>query len=291
MPVIIHTTRALSPAPPVGARRDRVSDEHPISGLLAVGRSTGPNVYNIGSMTRLIGRHGRPGSLALALAVVALTAGASCRRADAPPAGGEARPAGGSMPAAGPRKGRPAIVVLGDSLTAGYGLPQEAAFPALLQLRLDAAGYAYDVVNMGVSADTSAGGVSRVEWALDGDVRVLVVALGANDGLRGLSTEGLRNNLARIVEVAQRRGVRVLLCGMQAPPNFGLGYTMAFREVYREVAREKGVAFVPFLLEGVAGIPSLNQADGIHPNAEGARKVADLVWTHLEPLLQALKAT
>jgi len=238
----------------------------------------------------LSGRDGCLGLLVLALVAVALTASPACRRADAPSAGGDGRPADVAAAASGPRAGRPAIVVLGDSLTAGYGLPPEAAFPALLQQRLDAGGYAYDVVNMGVSGDTSAGGVSRLDWALDGDIRVLVLAIGANDGLRGLSTTELHDNLARMVDAAKARGVRVLLCGMQAPPNFGLGYTMAFREAYHDVAREKQVAFVPFLLEGVAGIPSLNQPDGIHPNADGARRVTDLVWTHLEPLLEDLGA-
>lgn len=180
---------------------------------------------------------------------------------------------------------RPRIVALGDSLTAGYGLDAGDAFPAVLQRRLDARGYAYEVVNMGVSGDTSAGGLRRLNWALDGDVRVLIVALGGNDGLRGLSPDDLRANLEAIIDGAQARRVRVLLCGMEAPPNLGDAYTRAFREVYPRVARERGVTLLPFLLEGIAGDPSLNQADGIHPTAEGARRLADHVWTKLEPLL------
>jgi acyl-CoA thioesterase-1 len=176
--------------------------------------------------------------------------------------------------------------VLGDSLTAGYGLQDVgSSFPAQLQKRLDAEGLAFEVVNMGVSGDTSAGGLRRLDWALQGDVRVLVIALGGNDALRGLSPEDLERNLTGMVERAQERGVRVLLCGMEAPPNFGPAYTRAFREVYPRVARQTGVVLLPFLLEGVAGVHALNQADGIHPSAEGARRVADLVWAQLAPML------
>jgi acyl-CoA thioesterase-1 len=232
-----------------------------------------------------------PGCRALAVLVVlafSAVAGPACRRSAGPGADAAARPSTGAAPAAAAASGarRPSIVVLGDSLSAGYGLPPDAAYPSLLQKRLDAAGYGLEVVNMGVSGDTTAGGVSRLEWALDGDVRVLVIALGANDGLRGLSTSELQTNLGRMIDAARARGVRVLLCGMQAPPNFGLGYTRQFRAVYETLAREKDVAFVPFLLEDVAGIPALNQADGIHPNEAGTRMVADVVWTHLEPLLK-----
>jgi acyl-CoA thioesterase-1 len=182
---------------------------------------------------------------------------------------------------------RPRIVVLGDSLAAGLGLPIDESFPAVLQRRIDEVGYAYEVVNMGVSGDTSAGGRSRLDWALDGDVRVLVLALGANDGLRGLSPADMVANLGAIVDRARERGVTVLLCGMEAPPNFGASYTQQFRAAYRQLVRDKRVAFVPFLLEGVAGDPALNQADGIHPNAAGAQRVADIVWKQLQPILDA----
>ena len=175
--------------------------------------------------------------------------------------------------------------MLGDSLTAGLGLSADEAYPALLQQRLDAAGLKYHVVNAGVSGDTSAGGLSRLDWALDGDVRVLIVALGGNDALRGLPVEELRRNLASIIERAQARGIAVILAGMEAPPNFGRSYIVEFHQVYQELAKQYGVAFLPFLLEGVAGVESLNQRDGIHPTADGARLVADNVWATLRPVL------
>jgi acyl-CoA thioesterase-1 len=181
---------------------------------------------------------------------------------------------------------RPRVVVLGDSLTAGLGLAQEDAYPALLQQRIDREGLKYEVVNAGVSGDTSAGGLSRLDWALEGDVRVLIVALGGNDALRGLSADELRRNLSAIIERAQGRGMAVVLCGMEAPPNFGHDYAVAFHRVYPDVAKKYNVALVPFLLDHVAGIESLNQRDGIHPTAEGARLVAENVWTVLRPMLK-----
>jgi acyl-CoA thioesterase-1 len=179
----------------------------------------------------------------------------------------------------------PRIVVLGDSLSAGYGLSSTDAFPAVLERKLHAAGYNYQVVNAGVSGDTSAGGLRRLDWALEGEVRIVIVALGANDGLRGLSVDEMKRNLSTIITRARGRGAMVLLAGMESPPNLGAAYTGSYRQAYRELAREHGVAFVPFLLEGVAGRPELNQGDGIHPNVEGARRVADHVWTALQPLL------
>jgi acyl-CoA thioesterase-1 len=180
----------------------------------------------------------------------------------------------------------PRIVALGDSLTAGLGLAADEAYPALLQQRLDTAGLKYHVVNAGVSGDTSAGGLSRLDWALDGDVQVLIVALGGNDALRGLPIDELRHNLSAIIEGAQARGIAVILAGMEAPPNFGRSYIVEFHEVYRELATQYGVAFLPFLLEGVAGVESLNQRDGIHPTAQGARLVANNVWAVLRPILE-----
>jgi acyl-CoA thioesterase I len=177
------------------------------------------------------------------------------------------------------------VVILGDSLTAGLGLPADQAYPALLQHRIDRAGFNYEVVNGGVSGDTTAGGLRRLNWVLSGDVRVLVVALGGNDGLRGLPIAEIQRNLTTIVATARNRGVHVLLAGMEAPPNVGREYTDAFREVYREVARRQGVPLIPFLLEGVAGESSLNQPDGIHPNAAGAQRLAERVWDALEPML------
>src|SRR5580765_5845039 len=161
----------------------------------------------------------------------------------------------------------PRVVILGDSLTAGLGLPMARAYPSLLQRHVDDAGLMYTIVNAGVSGDTSAGGLSRLDWALDGDVRILVVALGGNDGLRGLPIAELSRNLSQIIERAQARGVTVILAGMEAPPNYGLDYTLAFHKAYPAVAKKYGVTLIPFLLERVAGIADLNQADGIHPTA------------------------
>jgi acyl-CoA thioesterase-1 len=180
---------------------------------------------------------------------------------------------------------RPRIVVLGDSLTAGLGLPPKEAFPQQLQSLLDAEGYDYEVVNAGVSGDTTAGGLRRLEWSLDRNTRVLIIALGGNDGLRGLPVDVMKQNLSTIIETARARGIAVVLTGMEAPPNFGQDYTDEFRAGFRELADKYDVAFVPFLLEGVAGNPALNQGDGIHPNARGARMVADHVWRTLAPLV------
>jgi acyl-CoA thioesterase I len=182
---------------------------------------------------------------------------------------------------------RPRIVFLGDSLTAGYGLDREQSVPSLIQAHLARDGYAYDVVNAGVSGDTSAGGLSRLNWSLDGPVEVLVIELGANDGLRGLPVAAMKRNLAEIITRAQQRGIRVVLTGMEAPPNYGPAYTSEFRKAYSDLAREHQIVFIPFYLQDVAGIPSLNIADGIHPNPQGARIVEQTIWRALEPLLKA----
>jgi acyl-CoA thioesterase-1 len=194
--------------------------------------------------------------------------------------------AGAPVEASGGDPARRRIIILGDSLTAGLGLPAERSFPALIQERLDREGYTDQVVNAGVSGDTSAGGLRRLEWAL-GETRpgILVVALGGNDGLRGLPPEQLEKNLAAIIERGLDHGLTVVLAGMEAPPNFGADYTSRFRRVYQTLAARYRVRLIPFLLEGVAGNPSLNQSDGIHPNERGAAVVADLVWKALEPAL------
>ncbi len=196
-------------------------------------------------------------------------------------------------PAAGrdaPAGARPRVVILGDSLTAGLGLAPEDAYPARLQARVDAAGWRIEIAPMGVSGDTTAGGLRRLDWALAGDVRLLLVALGGNDALRGLPVGQMEDNLARIIDRAQERGIQVVLAGMEAPPNFGAAYTSGFRTVFRDLAESRGVPLVPFLLEGVAGVPALNQADGIHPNEAGAARIAEHLWPALEPLLRALAA-
>ena len=177
------------------------------------------------------------------------------------------------------------IVALGDSLTAGLGVGVEEAYPALLEARLRREGFDYRVVNAGVSGDTSAGGLRRLDWALKLKPQVLIVALGANDGLRGQPPAALRANLTQIVERARGAGARVLLAGMRVPPNYGDEYARAFAAVYASVARATGVPIAPFLLDGVAGDPRLNQADGIHPTAEGQRVIAEHLWPHLRSLL------
>jgi len=186
-----------------------------------------------------------------------------------------------------PVAGRARIAVLGDSLTAGLGVAKAASYPSLLQERIDAAGLDYEVVNAGVSGDTSAGGLARLDWALDGDVRVLIVALGGNDGLRGLPAAELEDNLAQIIERAQARRITVILAGMEAPPNYGRDYIVSFHKVYPALEEKYHVALVPFLLQGVAGDETLNQRDGIHPTAAGARIVADNVWAVLKPIAEA----
>ncbi len=178
------------------------------------------------------------------------------------------------------------VAILGDSLTAGLGLLQNEAYPALLGAELEGDGYReVDIINSGVSGDTSAAGLARVEWVLEPSVKVLVVALGANDALRGLPPSETRSNLSRIITTAKGRGVMVLLVGMEAPPNLGEDYRQAFRAIYTSLATEHEVPLVPFLLEGVAGVPSLNQEDGLHPTAEGQRMMAALVYPALQPIL------
>lgn len=177
---------------------------------------------------------------------------------------------------------RPLVVFLGTSLTAGMGLPHPSlAYPALVQAKLDSAGLRYRVVNAGISGETSAGALRRVDWVMSqGPVAVLFVETGANDGLRGQDPDTLRANLDAIFAraSAQDPPPRLILAGMEAPPNLGREYTSRFRAVYPEVARAHGATLLPFLLEGVAGVESLNQSDGIHPTAEGQQKIAELVW-------------
>ena len=177
------------------------------------------------------------------------------------------------------------VLAFGDSLTAGHGLTPGEAYPALLETRLTAAGYGYRVVNAGVSGDTTAGGLRRVDWALKLQPEVVIVALGANDGLRGLDLAAVRANLDRIVERFQAAGVKVLVAGMRLPPNYGQPYADDFERVFRAVAQRRGVPLMPFLLDGVGGQARLNQPDGIPPTAEGQRIMAHRLWPYLVPLL------
>jgi acyl-CoA thioesterase-1 len=185
---------------------------------------------------------------------------------------------------------RPKVVALGDSLTIGLGLLEAQSYPSLLQQKIDEEGYRYEVVNAGVSGDTSAGGLRRLDWALEGDVRVLILALGANDGLRGLSVAEMQQNLTTIIQRAREKNILVILAGMEAPPNFGPEYVQSYRAAFRSIAAKERVLFIPFLLDRVAGVAALNQPDGIHPNEEGTRIVAETVWAVLQGVLDQMAA-
>ncbi len=200
---------------------------------------------------------------------------------DLPPAGKSGEP-----PTAMGNREAPRIVMFGDSLTAGFGLPLEMSMPSLLQRRLALAGYPHKVINAGVSGDTTAGGVSRLNWVLREPAAVMVLALGANDGLRGLDPALMRANLAKIIEETRRRKITVVLAGMKMPANYGQEYTTRFEAVFPLLAREYDLPFLPFLLDGVAMRPHLTQADGIHPNIAGTKAVAENVWKVLQPLLE-----
>lgn len=232
-------------------------------------------------------RSGRWALMAASFVYVGCGAGDS-----APPAAGdqpdrEERSA--ALPAQSDTADQPTIVFLGTSLTAGFGVDPDEAFPARVAQRLRESGLPYRVVNAGVSGETSAGAVRRIDWVLQQPhVRFLVLETGANDGLRGQDPDTLRGHLETIL---RRIGDRlpmdhILLVGMEALPNLGEVYTKRFRAVFPDVAHAHGTAFLPFLLEGVAGIDSLNQSDGIHPNARGHAIVAEAVWAVLEPMLR-----
>ena len=180
------------------------------------------------------------------------------------------------------------VLFLGTSLTAGYGLPVEQSYPTLIQAKLDSAGLPYRVVNAGVSGETSAGALRRVDWLLQQPFEVIVLETGSNDMLRGTDPAETEANLQAIVErVRQRRpDARILLVGMLAAPNLGPEYVARFEAIYPRIAERNELTLLPFLLEGVAGVPRLNQADGIHPNAQGQRIVAETVWEALAPVLQ-----
>jgi acyl-CoA thioesterase-1 len=184
--------------------------------------------------------------------------------------------------------GRERIVILGDSLTAGHGLLPEQAYPTLLQARIDAAGLDFEVINAGVTGDTTAAGLRRIDWVLREPAAVLVLALGGNDGLRGIDPPHAKENLRAMVERAREKDpdTRIILAGMQSPPNMGARYTKEFEEIYPALAEELDLALVPFLLESVGGVPELNLPDGIHPNEEGQELVARNVWEILEPVLR-----
>jgi acyl-CoA thioesterase-1 len=181
---------------------------------------------------------------------------------------------------------RPRIVAFGNSLTAGLGVRPDQSYPAHLQRALDAAGYAYRVVNAGVSGETTAGGARRVSWVLKNKPTIVILELGGNDGLRGLSLQETKANLERIIQQLQQASVTVVLAGMKLPPNYGQEYTAGFEALYQALAKQYRLTLIPFFLDGVAGSSSLNQADGIHPTGEGYRIIVEKVVPTLEPLLE-----
>ena len=181
---------------------------------------------------------------------------------------------------------RPNIVAFGDSLTAGLGVPQDQSYPAQLQRKLDAAGYAYRVVNSGVSGETTAGGVRRVSWVLKNKPTIVILELGGNDGLRGLSLQETKANLERIIQQLQQSSVTIVLAGMKLPPNYGQDYIEGFEALFLVLAKQYRLTLIPFFLDGVAASSSLNQADGIHPTGEGYRIIVEKIFPTLEPLLE-----
>jgi len=180
------------------------------------------------------------------------------------------------------------VVFLGDSLTAGLGVQPSEAFPALVAEKIRAAGLPFEVENAGLSGDTSAGGLRRIDWLLQKRIDLLVIELGANDGLRGLDLKSMKTNLQAIIDKTKAKNpqVKIVLAGMQVPPNLGADYAAGFQRVFAELARENNATLIPFLLEGVGGQRELNQPDLIHPSPAGHRIVADLVWRTLEPILR-----
>ncbi len=182
---------------------------------------------------------------------------------------------------------KPKIVAFGDSLTAGFGLAEKESYPYLLQQKLKDDGYNYEVINAGVSGETSIGGLERVDWVLEQEnVRILVLELGANDLLRNMPVAKMKQNLAQIIKKAQAKNIQVLLCGMLAPPTLGAQYQRDYVTAFPDLASEYKVSFLPFLLENIALEKNLNQADGIHPNAEGEKIMTDNVYKALKPMLK-----
>lgn len=186
------------------------------------------------------------------------------------------------------QESKPTILFFGNSLTAGYGIEEDEAFPALLGERLDSLGYNYSVINGGLSGETTAGGLSRLDWFLEEEPEIFILELGGNDGLRGIALDETKKNLKAIINTVKNKfpSTKILLAGMQIPPNMGQEYTEQFREIYPQVAEEESVQLIPFLLEGVAGDPELNLRDGIHPTEEGHKIVVENVWPYLKELVK-----
>lgn len=183
------------------------------------------------------------------------------------------------------------VLIFGDSITAGYGIDQEKAYPALIQGKVDSLGWNFDIINAGSSGETSAGGARRIDWMMRQHIDVLILELGGNDGLRGVDLNDTRKNLQTIIDKVEKRypAAEIILAGMQVPPNLGPEYTEEFREMYHELARTNDVELIPFLLEGVGGNDEFNLSDGIHPNEKGHKILAETVWDTLKPILQKLR--
>lgn len=179
------------------------------------------------------------------------------------------------------------ILFFGDSITAGYGIDSDLAFPALIEQKIDSLDLSYTVVNAGLSGETSAGGLRRIDWVLQQGVDIFVLELGGNDGLRGISPSSTKESLQGIIDKVNdsHPNAQIILTGMQAPPNMGQTYTNEFKSIFDELAESNDVIYLPFILEGVAGDPNLNQSDGIHPTEEGHQILAENVWDVLEPIL------
>ncbi len=183
------------------------------------------------------------------------------------------------------------ILFFGDSITAGYGLDEEQAFPALIQQKIDSLGAEHNVVNAGLSGETTAGGARRVDWILRQEIDIFVLGLGGNDGLRGIDPANTKENIETIITKVKAKSpdIEIVLAGMEAPPNLGDQYTERFRQLFSDVAEQHELTFIPFLLEDVAGIRELNQPDGIHPTAEGQQIIADNIWEYLKPMLNGMQ--
>ena len=185
---------------------------------------------------------------------------------------------------------QPVVVFFGTSLTAGYGLEPEQAFPVLIEKKAQSEGLPIMAINAGLSGETTAGAARRIDWVLRTPADLVVIEGGANDALRGLSPDAARANLEQVIAAVRRKqpSAKIVLVQMEAPPNFGEAYTRSFRTIYADIAKKEGIPLLPFLLNGVAGIPRLNQADGIHPNLAGERIVADNLWGALKPIVAQL---
>jgi len=217
-------------------------------------------------------------------AILALFSACGSNESKAPDNGAVSKPA---QQATTPAEARRNIVFFGNSLTAAYQLSPEQGFPALIQRKIDSLGMPYRCIDAGLSGETTADGKNRIDWVLKQPVDIFVLELGGNDALRGLPVNASRENLQAIISKVKARypDCKIVLAGMLAPPNLGANYTRAFQQMYPELAKNNKAALIPFLLEGVGGIPSLNLEDGIHPNVEGQKIVAENVWKVLKPLL------